>query len=1085
MSITRKTDNSGMPPLILDDNQPANAGRRRFLGGTAAMAGATALTGCIRKPIEHILPHAQRPEDLVPGKPIYYATAMNVGGAVQGLLVESQDGRPTKIEGNPSHPNNNPLIGKGSKHGGVNAWAQAEVYRLYDPDRAQQPTRQGAEVSWDDATGFLSALSDALLATKGAGTAILTDQLPSPTYRALLNRLVARCPEIQLYEHDGAAATHAASGAQLAGVENARAVIALEKADVLLAIDSDLFGSDGDTVKNARLFAEGRRAEQVESTTMNRLYSVETTFSVTGAMADNRLRLRSALIGPFLLRIATELGIDGLGSASHSFGSDQETVDKWVKAVAADLTEKGGRSLVCVGGRQPAAVHALALRINAHLGNIGADKPLRFVSTAGTPGFRPMSELYDSLLAGTVKQLIIIGGNPVMTVPGTTGFGGLMGRAGISVHLSSVRNETGEKATWHLPMSHFLEAWGDLEATDGTLSIQQPLIRPLHGTALSPIEFVGALLGQSGTTGHEWVQQTHRSRSSAKDDGQSKVDHANAQESAAKAALKKSEEAVDVAKNEASKFAESDGQAADAANLALSATMKGLDSARAAAQKAETSAKAAKVAATATSKADQSAFEKSWRRWLHDGVMSDAASIGVTPTWRWDDLSSALSDLSSNHDGLEINFVLDSSVLDGRYSNVGWLQEMPDPMTSLVWENAVQMSPATAEQHSVATGDVIRLQYKGRTVTSPVLTSPGLADQTIQLSLGYGRSAAGRVGNGCGVNVNVLRDKDGSFFGAGATLEKTPRTASLAVAQGRNRQEPRDGWEGREFVRESTLADFKETPDFAQKIEQHRLALMKQDKFESLWEEPNPRDGQQWGMTIDLNSCTGCGACTVACQAENNIPTVGKDEVLNGRELHWIRIDRYFTGDTDNPEAVAQPIACAHCETAPCENVCPVAATAHSPEGLNDMAYNRCIGTRYCANNCPTKVRRFNFFNYAKRNDELLGDLPTLQRNPDVTVRFRGVMEKCTYCVQRINGAKIVAKRDGNGMVPDEDRPIPACEQTCPTQAIVFGDINDDKSAVTKTKKNSRNYGVLEELNIHPRTTYLAKLRNPNPALVS
>ena len=1084
MSKTTHTDHSGIDSRKIEEQQPTNVARRRFLGGSAAaVAGASALTGCIRKPVEHILPYTQRPEDLVPGQPVFYATSMSIGSSVQGLLVESQDGRPTKVEGNPSHPMTNPLITSGSKHAGTNTWAQAAVYQLYDPDRAQAPNRLGTETTWEEAHQFIAQLSQQLDGSKGEGAALLTEKLPSPTYQSLLGELVSRFPKIKLYEHDPAVSQNGQSAAAQVGAGNTSILYNLDQAAVIVAIDADLFGTETDAVRNTRLFSHSRRVDGVENPAISRLYSVETGFSVTGGMADNRLRLRSNLIGAFLVKVASELGISDLGVITADFGAQQATVDKWVTALAADLKANAGKSALSVGSRQPAAVHALAYRINVELGNIGVGKPVQLLADTNGQKFNDVSDLKTDLLAGRVKQLILVGGNPVMTLSGRDDFAALIANVPASVHLGLYRDETGSNATWQLPRAHFLEAWGDLRGTDGTESIQQPLIRPLYAGAMSPIEFVAHLLGRAEETGHQLVENYRRTRMSSGDKEKQTLSNAQATVKAANTAVKAATTALNEAKSAPAPAADAGVATAD---NSVATAEQALKTATAAAEKAATDVQNAQNAIEQSKKQAVFLFGRSWRRWLHDGVVSGTSAQTATPTWNWGGLKEALaSDLNTNTEGLEVNVVLDATILDGRFCNIPWLQELPDPMTKLVWENAALMSPATAAQHNVGTNDIVRIAHDGSSITLPVLEAPGVADGAVLLALGYGRTHSGRVGNGCGVNVNSLLGADGRYFGSGATLEKTPRTAELAIAQGRFRQEPRTGWGSRDFVRENTVDGYKETPDFATQKEQHHLHLMKQESFKSLWEEPNKRDGQQWGMSIDLNACNGCGACMVACQAENNIPIVGKEEVRNGRELFWIRVDRYYTGPEDNPEAVSQPIACAQCETAPCENVCPVAATAHSPEGLNDMAYNRCIGTRYCANNCPYKVRRFNFYNYTKRNDELLGDAPKMQRNPDVTVRFRGVMEKCSYCVQRINGARIVAKRDGTGFIADDVRAQTACEQGCPANAIVFGDINDADSSVTQTKKSNRNYGLLEELNIHPRTTYLAKIRNPNPALVS
>ena len=465
------------------------------------------------------------------------------------------------------------------------------------------------------------------------------------------------------------------------------------------------------------------------------------------------------------------------------------------------------------------------------------------------------------------------------------------------------------------------------------------------------------------------------------------------------------------------------------------------------------------------SKWDSASGEKTWRRCLHDGLSPDTAyPTAALPKLDAKAVRAALQATPANSDGIEVGFYPDSGVYDGRFANNGWLQEAPDPMTKLTWDNAALMSAATARTLDVEQGDVVSIEADGRETTMPVFIQAGHADRSISLALGYGRTQCGRVGQGVGGNAYLIRTAEGAGFLQGARVRKTGRKHVLASTQ------EHQSMEGRPLVREATLEDYAEHPNFATEAVEHPPLL-------SLYEEPSYDQGYQWGMAIDLNSCVGCNACLVACQSENNIPVVGKDEVLRGREMHWIRLDRYYAGDPEDPQAVRQPVNCQQCENAPCENVCPVAATAHSPEGLNDMAYNRCVGTRYCANNCPYKVRRFNFFDFS----EGLAEVQKMAFNPNVTVRVRGVMEKCTYCVQRIQEKKITARTEGRSIEDGEIKT--ACQQTCPAEAIVFSDINDSESRVSKLKGQNRDYAMLGELNTKPRTTYLAKLRNPNPEL--
>ena len=461
-------------------------------------------------------------------------------------------------------------------------------------------------------------------------------------------------------------------------------------------------------------------------------------------------------------------------------------------------------------------------------------------------------------------------------------------------------------------------------------------------------------------------------------------------------------------------------------------------------------------------------FEKAWTKTLHDGLFSNIRSQKQTPKISASRIELALSKYQADEElsatNLEIVFRESPAVYDGRFANHGWLQEMPDPVTKLAWDNAALISPGMAEELNLKNEDLIQIDYKGRKIEVPVWIMPGHADYSITLTLGYGRKSAGRIGNYVGFNAFRIRTSANPGFGAGAVISKTGKTYLLANTQDHG------SMEGRPLVREAVIDEYKKHPEFAKEMVEH-------PPLKSLWDEHSYDEGYQWGMTIDLNACSGCNACVIACQSENNIPIVGKEQVRNGREMHWIRLDRYFSGDLSDPEMAYQPVACQHCENAPCEQVCPVSATVHDEEGLNVMAYNRCIGTRYCSNNCPYKVRRFNFFNYTNEYPEIL----KMAQNPDVTVRSRGVMEKCTFCTQRINAAKITTKNKDE-MVQDGDV-VAACQQSCPADAIVFGNINDPDSEVSKSKKSNRDYTMLGELNVKPRLTYLAKIRNPNPAL--
>jgi molybdopterin-containing oxidoreductase family iron-sulfur binding subunit len=947
------------PPGASEWNDPI--GRRRFLQLMAASLALAGLSACTRQPTEKIIPYVRAPEEIIPGKPLYYATAMTLGGYALGVLAESHMGRPTKIEGNPLHP---------ASLGATDVFAQASILTLYDPDRSQVVLEAGRISTW---SAYLAAISRALqtqAAQRGRGLRLLTETITSPTLAAQIRGLLAAYPEAQWHTYEPVNRDNARAGALLAFGSGLESHYRLDRADVILSLDSDFLSCGPASVRYAHDFAERRRVSH-DRTTMNRLYVVEAVPTNTGSMADHRLRVSSARVEAVARAVAIELGIE-----VDAPGDLSEAEAKWARAAARDLASRSigsGASLVTVGDTQPPAVHALAHAMNQTLGNAGHTiiytDPVDAAPVDQAESLRALAADMD---AGRVELLIIVGGNPVYNAPVDLRFAERLQKVALRVHLNLYEDETSYLCHWHVPETHYLEAWGDARAFDGTVTIQQPLIAPLYG-GKSACEFVSALAGQPNRTGHDIVRDYWKARSGARD------------------------------------------------------------------------------------------FEAFWQRAVHDGVVAGTALPERKISLRRD-FSLGPPSRSVGAAGLELNFRPDPTLHDGRFANNGWLQELPKSLTRLTWDNAVLVSPAAAERLGVANEDVLELNYRGRTLHCPAWISPGQADDAVVVFLGYGRARAGRVGSGVGFNAYALRGAEAPWFDYGLEIRKTGNRYPLATTQHHHTMD------GRPLARAGALEDYLHHP--------HIFHEMAHEPPPGLTLYPGFRyEGYAWGMAIDLSACTGCNACVVACQAENNIPVVGKDQVARGREMHWIRIDRYYHGGLENPAVYHQPVPCMHCENAPCEVVCPVAATVHSDEGLNDMVYNRCVGTRYCSNNCPYKVRRFNFLLYSDLETPSL----KLQRNPDVTVRSRGVMEKCTYCVQRINAARIEAEKDGRKIRDGEI--VTACQQACPSQAIVFGDINDPKSRVAQLKAEARNYALLADLNTRPRTTYLAKLLNPNPAL--
>jgi MoCo/4Fe-4S cofactor protein with predicted Tat translocation signal len=938
------------------------AGRRQFLkvmGASLALAG---LSACTRQPTETIVPYVRQPEEVIPGKPLFFATAVPQTAVAMGVLVESHLGRPTKIEGNPDHP---------ASLGATDAITQAAVLELYDPDRSQTLTYLGDIRPWSAFLGAVRELLGPMGTSRGAGVRFLTGATTSPTLAAQFQDLLKKFPDAKWHRYEPAGRSSARAGAQQAFGEPVNTYYQLAKADIILSLDADFLCTGPASVRYAADFASRRRVRG-DQTAMNRLYVVESTATATGAKADHHLSLRASEIEAFAAAVAVGVGV---------FGADSSTVNpmaagphaKWIAALVKDLQQHRGASAVIAGDHQPPSVHWMAHAINSALGNWGKTvihtDPL---DPHAADDIASLKELVEDMDAGKVETLVIVGGNPVYNAPVDFNFVQRMSKVKLRIHMGLYADETSDVCQWHIPEAHFLETWSDARAYDGTVTIMQPLILPLY-FGRSVHELLGAFSDTPNQTPYDIVK------------GYWNRQHTGAD------------------------------------------------------------------------------FEDWWRKAVHDGIVPNTALPAKQMALKGRVFS---RNVIFAKQGLEIVFRPDPHIFDGRYANNGWLQELPKPLSKLTWDNAAVVSPRTAEQRGLQNEDLVDLNYQGRTVRAPVWIQPGHPDDSVTVALGYGRTNAGSVGNGVGFNAYALRTSDAPWFGSGLEIVKTGGKYRLATTQEHHLME------GRAIALSASIDEYRKNPGFAREAAEERpneLTIYPGYKYE----------GYAWGMAIDQTACVGCNACVVACQSENNIAVVGKEQVIMRRAMHWLRIDSYYKGGLDNPEVYFQPVPCMHCENAPCELVCPVQATNHSAEGLNDMVYNRCVGTRYCSNNCPYKVRRFNFFLYSDWTTPSL----KLQRNPDVSVRSRGVMEKCTYCVQRINEAKIESEKEGR---PVRDGEIQtACQGACPTQAIVFGNINDPASHVAKMKAEQLNYSLLSELNTKPRTTYLAALRNPNPEIES
>ena len=933
--------------------------RRGFLKTMGASLALAGMTGCTKMPLTEIVPYVKQPENVIPGKPMYYATAFTLNGYASPILVESHMYRPTKIEGNPQHP---------ASLGGTDVYTQASLLDLYDPDRATNVTYLGDVRSWNAFTEAIRGPIAAQKALKGNGVRILTQTVSSPTLANQINGYLGANSQAKWHVYEPVSRDNAYEGAKMAFGEVVETRYDLSKADVIVSLDADFLyaGFPGNT-RYIRDFASRRNPDG----NMSRLYVIESTPSSTGMKADHRLPVKAADIAGAAQAISS-------GTSNNGVAGGKGEAGQFVVALLKDLADHKGSSVVIVGDHQPPTVHALAHAINAALGNVG--KTVFYTDPVDANPVNRNESLHDlvqDIRAGKVDLLLILAGNPAYDAPADFEFASALksNAVAMKVYLGTHRNETAELCHWHIPEALYLEAWSDARAYDGTVSIVQPLIEPLYG-GKSAHEIVTMLAGQPGLTGHDLVQQYWQKQ------------HNGAE------------------------------------------------------------------------------FDAFWRKSLHDGWVAGTTFAPKNVTLKAGN-TGPLPQASGN--GIELNFRRDPSIYDGRFANNGWLQELPKPLTKLTWDNPVMIGPVMAERMKLNFKDVVEVEFQGKKVKGPIWIQAGHPDNMITLFLGYGRSRAGRVGTGNGHNAYPLRTSQTPWFGNGVQLRATGETYNLASTQGYQTMETPDGSE-RPLVMERDLEDYKKEPEFAKEEEVPRDFTL----------YPNfdySKETYSWGMAIDLNSCVGCNNCIVACQSENNIAVVGYEQSLKGRHMHWLRVDAYYKGPRENPGGFFQPVPCMQCENAPCELVCPVGATTHSSEGLNDMIYNRCIGTRYCSNNCPYKVRRFNFL--------LFQDWETpqykLMRNPDVTIRSRGVMEKCTYCVQRISEARIDAER-GDTTVQDGSLQT-ACQQSCPANAIVFGNLNDPNSQVNKWKAEARNYSLLAELNTRPRTTYLAEIRNPNPEL--
>jgi molybdopterin-containing oxidoreductase family iron-sulfur binding subunit len=916
-------------------------GRRAFLKIMGAPLLLATLSGCGEERSDLALPYVNQPEEITPGEPRYYATAVLFEGYAQPMLATTYSGRPTKLDGNPDHP---------ITMGRSDAFMQAAVLQLYDPDRSQGPAYRNEPTTWAAFERALVEMRGGWTADRGQSLRLLCGDVTSPTLARQLQQLLIMFPQsrLHLFEPCGLASRRQAT--QLAFGRVVDMHYRLENCEVIISLDDDLLGPGLRQVQHARAWSSGR-GEITPDRALLRLHIAESMPSLSGVVAASRLPIDQSRIVPLIAAIAAQFGVD---TGQHPELKDNEIA--WVDQVTRELRAHQGKALLAIGAYLPPAVQAQATVINERLGNVGKtvwySEPVAFVpNTVGS-----LRDLARDIEGGAVETLVILDANPAYAAPGDLGFADLLSRVQHTVHAGLFRDETAMRCEWHLPLSHALESWSDGRSADGIATIIQPLLGPLYSVR-SGHQLMDMLLGTINPAADSAVRTT---------------------------------------------WSERFGQD----------------------------------------------FDQRWRQSLHDGFVAGSAVTPITVTAQTVPLP---KEKGRADDAVDVIFRPDPTVWDGRFASVAWLQELPKPLTKLTWENVVCVSPRRGETLGIANGDGVEVAVGGRKVVGPAWIMPGQAVDTVTLFLGYGRRHGAGIGDNAGYDANAIRPIGDSWHAVGSVRRISGREA-LATMQLHHRMD------GFDFVREVTR--------------DHPTVSRREPEVPPTMYPEYPAAEHAWAMAIDLDLCIGCNACVAACTAENNVPVVGKDQVAIGREMLWLRVDRYYTGELDNPRSFFQPVPCMHCEKAPCEMGCPVHATVHSPEGLNQMVFNRCIGTRTCSSYCPYKVRRFNWFDYRAPPDSPLH----AAENPDVTVRSRGVMEKCTYCTQRIEAARAKADKENRPIRSGEV--ITACQAACPTSAIVFGDLNDPQSEVARRRKSGRHYALLEELGTRPRTTYLARWKD-------
>ncbi len=953
--------------ILANDKNATSSSRRDFLKWCGiSFVSATVLSAC-ENPVKKAIPYLNQPEEVIPGKALWYASTYQQGNEYCPILVKNRDGRPIKIEGNTS---------SSITKGGTNARVQASILSLYDNGaRYHHPIKNGQRINWQEADREIKSLLKAF-SDEGKKMALVCPTLLSPATKELIAEAANAYPGLELITWDAISCDAIRQAHQASFGADVFPDYHFDKAKLIVSFGADFLGTWIAPTIFSRQYASMRKINE-ENPNMSRHIQFESNFSITGASADQRIPVKPSEEMRILMAL-----YDAMARATGRTAIGAQSVDYDVDSLANEILENRGEALI-VSSHNDINCQILINAINDMAGSYGNTLTTGSPLMSGQGSDSKFESFVSDFQQGRYAAVMFYGTNPLYHYHNPKAIAEGIEKTQLTISFAGSRDETAEACSYILPDNHYLESWNDAMFKQGHHSLAQPVIHPLFNTRQVQ-DTILAWLGHE-TNYHEYLKKYWQEKLFTKQN------------------LHRNPEAF-------------------------------------------------------------------WTHSLQDGVFETTPSPQLMLSFNSVLLPDAIQKLKARVDRAgDIEFVAypHLALADGSNANNPWLQEMPDPISSVTWDNYAAVSPAFAKARNLKDGDIIRINEK---LELPVLLQPGLPDECMAIALGYGRTKAGKAGDYVGDNAFSLSHWDGNsrlLTGKVNNWHKTSSGHQFA------RTQMHFSMEGRAIVRESTLDKYRKDPAAGNELrayhKKHEVTLYPETHYE----------GHHWALMVDLNACTGCSTCVIACQSENNVPVVGKDEVRRRRIMHWLRVDRYYNGDPANPEVVFQPLMCMHCDHAPCENVCPVAATTHSKEGINQMAYNRCVGTKYCINNCPYKVRRFNWFAYSQNKAfdyHMNSDFGRMVLNPDVTVRERGVVEKCSFCIQRIHEAKATAKNERRQLRDGEV--VTACAQSCPSNALVFGDLNDKSSKVAHLMKDPRNYHLLEELHTLPSIGYLTKIRN-------